>query len=337
MFKNLSPRAIGFSATLQSELIELALTYGFRSIDIDLVDFSEQVADYGLTHSQRLIESARLRIGNFELPFDLECSEERYKQELARIPELGKLAADLKNLAVEQLRQPAEEVCPRALTVLQPATDARPYEENFEFHRKRLGEIAEALAPHGVRLGVEFRGAATFREGKKHEFIHDLKSTLTLIQAVGAPNLGLVLDAWQWYASGGSLDEFKSIPVELLVSVQLSDCPPDVAREKLIATDRRFPSESSGAIDSVALLKILKEKGYKGPVTPEAVTKKSPKGMGREQAIRMAGETLESVWKTAGLVADAPIGPSTVRAAAAAAPPDETLEIPEEVEGVTEA
>ena len=42
MFKNLSPTALGITGH-QSEIIELALTYGFGGVDLNVTDFATRV------------------------------------------------------------------------------------------------------------------------------------------------------------------------------------------------------------------------------------------------------------------------------------------------------
>ena len=67
MFKNLSPADLGVSGR-ESEIIELALSHGFKGLDLGLVEFAEQVATQGFAKASRLIESARLKQGSFPLP-----------------------------------------------------------------------------------------------------------------------------------------------------------------------------------------------------------------------------------------------------------------------------
>ncbi len=57
MFRNLSPQALGISGR-QSEIIELSLSYGFKGIDVDMVDFQQTVKASNLAHARRLIDSA---------------------------------------------------------------------------------------------------------------------------------------------------------------------------------------------------------------------------------------------------------------------------------------
>ena len=281
MYRNLSPRALGFSGTVQSEIIELALTYGFRGMDLDIADFGQQVADFGMDHARRLIDSAKLKIGNVLLPVRLTGSQADFEADMKRLPGLMELATQLG--------------CTRVLTVMEPANDERSFQDNFEFHRKRLAEIGAVLESKGAKLAVEFMGPAHLREGKQFEFIHDLDTALKLIQMVGSSSVGLLVDVWHLYTSGGSVEDIRKIPADKVVSVQLADAPADIPREQCKNTDRRLPGET-GAIDCVLALEILRELGYDGPITPEPLGKKVV-GQGREAAVRAAGQALKRVWE----------------------------------------
>ena len=77
MFKNLNPSALGLSGH-QSEVIELALTYGFGGMDLNMVEFATRVKLRGMPYARRLIDSAKLRLGTFALPFGLESDDETF-------------------------------------------------------------------------------------------------------------------------------------------------------------------------------------------------------------------------------------------------------------------
>ena len=51
MYKNLNAQALGISE-LDSELIELALSYGFKGLSLNLVDFAAQVASQGMARAR---------------------------------------------------------------------------------------------------------------------------------------------------------------------------------------------------------------------------------------------------------------------------------------------
>lgn len=55
MFKNLNIDVLGVSGR-PSEIIELALSNGFKGLDLNLVDFAAQVQAYGLPHARRVFD-----------------------------------------------------------------------------------------------------------------------------------------------------------------------------------------------------------------------------------------------------------------------------------------
>jgi sugar phosphate isomerase/epimerase len=282
MFKNLDAKALGLSAT-QSETVELALSFGFRSIDIDIVEFANEVKAYGLPKARRLLDSAKLRIGTFALPIDWQ-REAGFEAELSKLAELAGLAASIG--------------AGRAVTIVAPASDERPYHENFEFYGRRLTELGGALAPHGIKLAVGFDPSPEAREGKSFEFVRDFDALVVLLSTVRADNVGLWLDVWRLWASGASVEEQRGKLVRgQVVAVSLSDAEgnqPDPRHPD----SRRLPGET-GVIDCVALLTRLAQLGYDGPVTP--VPGSNLSGLRRDQIVRLAGEKLDAIWKAAGL------------------------------------
>lgn len=285
MFRNLSTDSLGVSGR-ESEIIELALSFGFKGIDLDLIDFQQQVQAHGLARARRLLDSAKLRIGTFRLPLVWDDSDEAYKQGLESLGEMLKLAADLG--------------ATRAVTSLAPANDVRPYHENFEFHRRRLTELGEALAAHGIRLGIELIASAAARKDRAYQFIYTLDALAMLVSMVRAENVGIVLDPWQIRACGGTLDDAQKIGGSRIVAVYLSDAPADVAPADL-TEDQRLLLGETGTIDSAAVLSRLAEWGYDGPVTPRAHRSRVV-GMRRDEVVKLAGQRLGEAWKAAGLV-----------------------------------
>jgi sugar phosphate isomerase/epimerase len=284
MYKNLSAEALGVSGR-QGEIIELALSHGFRGIDLDLLDFAQQVERSGAAHARRLIESAKLRLGGFRLPVAWEVDDAGFRTELEK---LGKLAATA-----------ATAGCQRTWITLAPASDERPFHENFEFHRRRLGALGEALAPHGIRLGLDFVAPAQARQDHAFEFLHTLDALSMLVDLVPAANVGLVVNAWQIYASGGDLAKLRKLGKDRIVYVLLADAPSNVAPAELTDEARLLPGES-GTPDSAALLALLAELGYDGPVSAWP-HRSALGGKGREATVKLAAEALDRLWKAAGL------------------------------------
>lgn len=294
MFKNLDAKALGLLPT-QSETIELALSFGFRGIELDLAEFAVEVKNAGLPRARRLLDSAKLKVGTFPLPIEWQ-REAGFEAELAKLADLAGLAASLG--------------AHRAVTVVAPANDERPYHQNFEFYGQRLTELGRALQPHGISLAVGFDASAAARQDKSFEFVHDFDALLVLLSTVHVENVGLWLDVWQIWASGASVEDARGkLTRGQVVAVSLSDADETQADPRQ-PDARRLPGEC-GNIDSAALLTRLAELGYDGPVTPTPGSNLAT--MRRDQIVKLAGEKLDTVWKAAGI---GPVGklPAPARA-----------------------
>ncbi len=276
MFRNLNTQGMRIS-NQGSEAIELALTHGFKGIDVDILEFKEQVEKKGFDGARRLLKSAKLKFGSFRLPIELTTKPGAFKSELINLADIAKLAAELG--------------CKRSVLSLVPFHDELPYHENFEQHRERLNEIAGVLEPHEIRLGLEFHAPKNLREGKAFEFLANLDSVLTLIQMVGSSNVGLCLDPWQIYVGGGDLEKIRGLPVEQIVCVQLADAPADQPADSLQEKDRLLPGET-GTVDLVGTLRMLQEMEYDGPITP-APDWSHLRGKRLESLVRDMGSALD--------------------------------------------
>ncbi|HZZ26972.1 MAG TPA: TIM barrel protein [Pirellulales bacterium] len=292
MFRNLSPAALCITGR-QSEIIELSLSYGFKGIDLDLVEFLQTVNSYGLPHARRLIDSARLKLGAFRLPVVWDEDDDVYKSSLAAADELLTLAADLG--------------LTRAVTAIAPANDLRPYHENFEFHRRRLAEVGELLGARRMKLGMEFRSAPELRKDRAFQFIHTFDALATLVGMIRATNVGVVADLFELHVVGSNFSEVSKLGAEKIISVIVSDAPADKPAADCEQSDRLLVGET-GTIDFPAVLVSLAELGYDGPITP-AVGQPGIKGMKREQIVRTAGERLAQAWTAAGLNAAGKLSP----------------------------
>ncbi|MCC7083517.1 MAG: sugar phosphate isomerase/epimerase [Pirellulales bacterium] len=284
MYRNLSPASLHVTGR-QSEIIELSLSYGFKGIDIDLTDFQQSVKANGLAHAKRYLDSAKLKFGTFKLPLVWDEDDDTYKAGLSAMRERVSLAAQLG--------------LNRAIVAVSPANDLRPYHENFEFHRRRLTELGDQLTEHGVKLGVEFRASAELRRDRAFQFIHTFDALVTLVGMIRRPNVGAVVDLFEIYAGGGSIDEVRKLEGGKIVSVIASDMPADKSPTDCDENDRLMPAET-GVIDLSAALVVLAELGYDGPVTP-AISSEHSTGMKREQIVKIAGERLKQAWDAAGL------------------------------------
>jgi sugar phosphate isomerase/epimerase len=299
MFKNLNPLAIGVSGH-QSEIIELALTYGFAGLDLNMAEFASRARLKGMPYAKRLIQSANIRIGTFALPLEWETDDDVFQAELKKLPELANCAAELG--------------CTCCTATLAPAGDVRPYHENFEFHRRRFHDICAVLKPAGVSLAVGFQAGESLRQNRAFQFIHDLDALSLLLNMVAEPNIGLLLDIWDVVASGGSMDAVRKLPRAQIVAVQVADMPANVPLPELDEkTSRLLPGGENGRIDVAGFLAELRGMGYDGPVTAKP-SRGAFQSRRRDVVIKQTSEALEKVLRpgsAAAAVRPAPVAEAT--------------------------
>ena len=77
-----------------------------------------------------------------------------------------------------------------------------------------LGPIAERARRRGVRLTLEFLPESASP---------DLATAARIVTAVGAGNLGMMLDTWHFARTHGTLDELAKLPRGLVTGLQISD------------------------------------------------------------------------------------------------------------------
>ena len=117
MFRNLSTIGLPLSGR-PSELIELALSFGFDGMDIDILDFCQQAEIYGVEHARRLMVSARLQASSIHLPITLAADEATFASEAEQLPKLFEMA------------QATE--CSRATATVVPGSDEHAFKDLFE-------------------------------------------------------------------------------------------------------------------------------------------------------------------------------------------------------------
>jgi len=284
MFRNLCAGAVGIGGTTE-ELAALAKATGFDGMDLNAGEAADLMEKGQLEPLQALYETHGLLPGGFGLPVDFRGDEAKFRQGLAALPRLAKAAEAMG--------------CRRCPTWILPASNDLSFAENFELHRRRLKACAEVLDDHGCWLGLEFVGPKTARAGKKHEFIWNLAGMLELADAIGTGNVGLLLDAWHWYCTGGTAAEIAALRPEQVVYVHVNDAPKGIPVDKQVDNVRAMPGET-GVIDIAGFLGALAEIGYDGPITPEPFNPKL-RELPREEAARVVAASLERIFAAANI------------------------------------
>jgi len=166
----------------------------------------------------------------------------------------------------------------------------------------RFGPIAETLAAQDCKLGIEFIGPKTLRTGRRYPFIHTLEGMMRLSDAIGTGNVGLLLDAWHLYTSGGTLEDLDAITADDVVTVHVNDAPQGVPLEAQIDNVRCLPMET-GVIDLPGFMRKLASMDYEGPVTAEPFSARLNEiaADDPERAARLTKSKMDALWEAAGL------------------------------------
>jgi len=284
MYKDLNIEYLGISGR-QNELIELTLSHGFKGFNLDVDQFAQQVKRDGIDSARRLIDSARLRLSTFRLPVDVDTNEPDYQEQLEALKATAELASSVG--------------CKICRAVAPPAGDVLAYHDHFELCRRRFSEIAEVLAQFDVSLGLELRAANSYRQGRGYAFIHTVDSLMMLLKTINMPNVGLVLDVWQWHVAGGTPDHLSVLDPGDIVALELADAETELGDDTASESTRRLPGET-GNIDSALYLRLLAERGFEGPVTAKADPAQFD-GLNRDAIAKQAAEAIDQAWQAAGL------------------------------------
>jgi sugar phosphate isomerase/epimerase len=278
MYKNLSPSAIGILAR-QSELLEIVLTHRFKGLEIDILELIRRAQGSSVAQACRYLCSAQVRIGGFELPMRWAADEKEFQEDLQQLGLVLEICHQLK--------------ADRCYTTIRPTSDQLPFHENFQFHVQRLQKVADALAPGGVKLALNFLAAPADRNDGGFQFIHQVDPLLLLMNSIQRENVGLLLDAWHWWVGGGDAEKVRSLRGEQILSVRLADIPTGADLATITEEQRLMPGDG-GLIDSAALLAALEDIGFDGPVAvapfPELF-----KGQKREATVSRVSAALDTV------------------------------------------
>ncbi len=283
MYRNLNPQSLGVSGR-QSELIELALTYGFRSLDLDAGELLKRATLQGIEEATRYIRSGKVKVSGWTLPANLDANEEAFGTDLEKLSGLAETAAEVGFTYCTTKVAPAGEI---------------PFHENFERHRERLDKAGEVLGRHNIRLGVGFYPTVAQDEDAAYPFVRQAEELLSLAKSVGSDNVGLALDTWDWEVGRGGKDQLSELTGKQIVSVCIADAPPDSEPATVDANQRLLPSEET-IPSHVALLVLLAERDYDGPITVlphSSQLSRAPRDMNVEKCANL----LDGLWKQAGL------------------------------------
>lgn len=281
MFKNLNCELLGISGR-QSEVIELALTYGFRGIDIDISDMVKRCQRGSFESAARFLISSKLQVSGFQAPVDLDGDEDTYATQAALLNGAAEIAHRA-GATYAVLQVPSE-------------TDRLPYPEYFEVIRTRIEEVVAIFAKEETKVALEFLPKKDSELEKQFKFVRDVEGFVVL--ANSCKSAGIVFDSWSWFVGGGTEAHLEQIGVERILTARICDCVEGVSAENATVEDCLLPG-STGVIDNITFLKKLAAAGLEIPIAAKG--RLLTPGGTRDSFIGKTQDALHACFEEAGI------------------------------------
>jgi sugar phosphate isomerase/epimerase len=277
-FKNFAPGHIGVRAN-QQQALEYAVKYGFEGITPNPGEFENKSASE-ISEWLGLMKEKGIRYGAGGLPVEFRRDEERFKNDLAKLPEQARL---LRQLGVT-----------RVATWVMPGSRELTYLQQFKLLTYRFRQVAKVLKDYDIRLGLEFVGPRTTRMRSRFAFICTQIEMMELVEAVGTGNVGLLLDSWHWYTSHGTVEELLKLSNNDIVHVHVNDAPAGIDIDKQVDNPRALPV-TTGVIDMKGFINAIAKIGYDGAVECEPFDQELRR-MEPDAAVQKTSESLNRLW-----------------------------------------
>lgn len=278
MLRGLTLSGLG-AVESDERFIELAGNGGFQAVDLDARGLIQRL---GIDGARAKLQQHGIVIGAIGLPVEWRADEDRFRAGLTGLTEAAAAARSLG--------------CTRCCTYILPSTDAKPA-HFLAVATRRLRVCAQILGAYGIRLGLEFVGPHHLRTAWKYPFIWTMEETLDWIDAIGEPNVGLLLDAFHWHTNGQSPGDIERLQAQQIVHVHINDAP-DIPLEAVRDNERLYTGE--GVINLEGFLRGLQHIGYDGIVSQEVLTADQPEDK-PEQLVLRSKAGFDRVFTAAGL------------------------------------
>ncbi len=252
MYASLSAGCVGIGGVAFDRLAAMAKAAGFEGIDPPVGEIQQAGSGKAADDVRR---KHGLKWGSFGLPVEFRKDEAAFERGIAGLRTLAPLLAEV---GVQ-----------RCSTWLLPGHNELDYAANFEQHRRRLAGAAKILADFNIRLGLEFVGPKTLADAFKYPFARTMPQMLELCEAIGTPNMGLLLDSFHWYTSGATGDDLlKLLDNDKIVVVHVNDARAGRGPDEQIDNERALPTDT-GVIDLKTFVGCLRQLAYDGPLAAE--------------------------------------------------------------------
>lgn len=265
------------------ELAPLARKYGFEGVNVpaDILDDEKKAAE-----ALAAVREYGLKWGLLPTPVDFfheDVEGNLFEDGLRR---LEKWAAVGEKLGVRY-----------SYNHIWSSNSYRAFDENFDWHVRRLERIQSIFANHGIQYGFEFLGPYELRVMHEHPFVHTIAGVLAIADAAGGAT-GFLFDTYHWHCGSRRLDDlyFASKNCHRMVNMHLNDGiagrTPDEQRD----LERAMPM-TTGVIDAAMIYRVFRENGYQGPamIEPLSPSRDRFSKMPMEDSVREVSESFDRV------------------------------------------
>jgi sugar phosphate isomerase/epimerase len=192
----------------QNELIELAMTYKFDSVEIDMADLLGRMEVLGKAFALQFLTSSKTKVGTFRIPVDFSAPDAQFQAQSAKLGTVIELAQALS--------------ATRCYYEVTAGSDSHSFQQNFELQTGRIKAVAEQLGAAGIRLGLKLEPLSGRKE-RSFKFIQSAEELLTLIRMCGSKHVGLCLETGSWTMLGGTSDQIAELSAHQLTEVRFAD------------------------------------------------------------------------------------------------------------------
>lgn len=249
----LNPGIIGVKANF-AETLDYAIKYGYEAISPYTQEVMNDYSDARLNEIRAKMKAHNISYDSINIPVEYRRDEATFKEGLK----------DLPKFCETMQRQGATRINTWIISTHNELT----YNENMRQHAGRLAECAKIMNDYGIRLGLEYLGMRTLVISGRYPFISSMKEGKELIAAIGAKNVGFVLDSFHWYCANDTIEDIRTLSPSDIVTVDLNDARAGLKREEQVDGKRELPL-ATGMINMKDFLQGLIDIGYDGPVRTE--------------------------------------------------------------------
>lgn len=185
----------------QEEEIRSVAAAGFDAVELRAPKIAKFLEGSTLGRLRRLLEAAGLEVLSINA-----------LEEFNTLPDEELVFEECLKMA----RWARELSCPCLVAVPGFAGGSKTEREVLETTRRRLDSLARIAEEFGVRVGLEFLGFSDCT-------VRTLTSAIEIVESIRRDNVGLVLDTFHFFLSGGPLREISKIPEGRLFLLHVND------------------------------------------------------------------------------------------------------------------